>query len=156
MMEELGAFKETDAIRSAILSDPNVYRGLAVKPTYKEEKILFRTERLPKGEAFSRLDHIVVRHGKQLKELFNTEDENAMLSGIVDTLKESQDQYRDEETGHLVFFNEKNNLTIIVKDKLSQENSQNPPPPPPYITTAYTLAGGKASFESRKEKRAIH
>ncbi len=156
MLEDLGAYQEVENIRAAIISDPEVYRSLPVKPRHKEEWSFYESERRPKGELFSRLDHIKVRHGEALKQLFETEDDAMMIAGIVDTLKASQDQYRDKETKNLVYYNEKNNMTVIVKDVLSENSTQNPPPPPPYITTAYTLDGGKSAFEYRKANRAIH
>ncbi len=156
MLEDLGAYKEVDNIRASIISDPNVYRHLSAKPIHEEERLFYKQERKPKKEIFSRLDHIMTRHGKQLSDLFKAKSEDELFAGIVDSLKDSADQYRDQETGNLVFFNQKNNLTIIVRDKPADRNVPNPPPPPPYITTAYTLEGGRDLFEERKFRRAIH
>lgn len=156
MLEDLGAYKEVDNIRASIISDPNVYRHISVKPIHDEEREFYNRERKPNKKIFSRLDHIMTRHGAELSDLFNVKSADDLFARIVESLNDSADQYRDAETGNLVFYNPNNNLTIIVRDKPADRRFSNPPPPPPFITTAYTLEGGRDMFENRKSRRAIH
>lgn len=152
-MLEDGGMNELEVLGEAILSNPDDYRKLEAKPVLEKELIIYDNERSPKGELFSRIDHIMVRHGDQLMEAFNTENEDEVFGGIIEAVRNKTDSYREAKTGNVTCFYKPLNLIVIVADRASI--GSNPPPPPPFVKTAFTIDGGEDTYKRRKSNRAI-